>query len=133
MNHKKASSDRAGVNTIVGVDSELDGHFAICDGIRVDGILRGSLNAAGMLVVGPTGTVCANPIRVQCAVIAGHVEGNIQAEGEVRLDASATVVGNISGSVLIIAQGASLQGMCDVGDVGELSVPPTELRQVAGH
>lgn len=67
MSRKKASAERNGVNTLIGVDSELDGHVAVCDGIRVDGVLRGSLDAQGMLVVGPTGTVCANPIRVLCA------------------------------------------------------------------
>ncbi|MBK34039.1 MAG: hypothetical protein CME26_00740 [Gemmatimonadetes bacterium] len=132
MGRKKGEVERTGVNTVVGIHSELDGHFAVCEGIRVDGVLRGSLEAAGVLVVGPTGTVQANPIRVGSAVIAGRVEGNIQAEGEVRLDETATVVGNISARVLTVAQGAHLQGMCDVGDVSELSIP-SEMRQAAGQ
>ena len=131
MGRKTTGTDRAGMNTVVGKDSELDGHFVVDDGIRIDGTLRGSIEASGLLVVGPTGIVCADPIRVKNAVIAGRVEGNVQAEGEVRLDATATVIGNISGSVLIVTEGATLQGRCDVGDVGELSTTTPGVRRAA--
>ncbi len=125
--------ERTGVNTVVGGDSELEGRFVVTDGIRVDGTLRGSLEASGILVVGMTGRVLADPIRIRSAIIAGYVEGNVDAEGEVRLDETATVVGTISGSVLTVAQGARLKGTCDVGDVGELSTTPPEFRQAAAR
>lgn len=101
------------VNTVVGKGSVLQGHFDVADGIRVDGELSGRLTTSGALVVGVSGKVDAEPIRVKDAIVAGEVKGSIEATHLVKLEASANVVGDITAQVLIIEEGAILQGVCD--------------------
>jgi len=108
------------LNTVVGKGSVLEGSFQILDGIRVDGILRGKLTTKGSLVVGLSGRVEADPIQVKDAIVAGHVEGKLEAERLVKLESSAVVGGDIKAQVLIIEEGAVLRGFCDAGETSDI-------------
>ncbi|MBT3603413.1 MAG: polymer-forming cytoskeletal protein [Candidatus Latescibacteria bacterium] len=124
------------VNTVVGKGSVLDGNFEVTDGIRVDGILKGSLTSSGALVVGIAGEVDAQPIRVKDAIVAGRVRGSIEASHLVKLEASAEMIGDITAQVLIIEEGAVLHGICDTGSEPNIVVPethkPVEVGQAVG-
>ncbi|MFT5370428.1 MAG: cytoskeletal protein CcmA (bactofilin family) [Candidatus Latescibacterota bacterium] len=124
------------VNTVVGKGSVLEGHFEVTDGIRVDGILRGSLTSSGALVVGVSGDVDAHPIRVRDAIIAGRVRGAIEASHLVKLESSAEMIGDITAQVLIIEEGAVLHGVCDAGEDRKVALPearkPVEVGQAVG-
>ena len=111
------------VNTVVGKGSVLEGRFEVTDGIRVDGILRGSLTSSGALVVGVAGEVYANPICVKDAIVAGRVHGSIEASHLVKLEASAQMIGDITAKVLIIEEGAVLHGVCDAGSEEPVVLP----------
>jgi cytoskeletal protein CcmA (bactofilin family) len=76
----------------------------------------------------------ADPIKVHDAVIAGRVEGNVEAEREVRLESSAVVIGNVTGKLLVVEEGAILRGLCDVGETGDLPMkvlPRVEVKKAA--
>lgn len=124
------------VNTVVGKGSVLEGDFDVADGIRVDGVLRGRLKSAGILVVGVSGEVDAEPIQVKEAIIAGRVRGAIEATHLVKLEASAEMIGDIRAQVLIIEEGAVLHGVCDTGDDQSMTpaevAPPVEMGQAVG-
>ena len=102
---------REAVNTVVGKGSVLEGRFEVNDGIRVDGTLRGTLTSLGMLVVGTSGEVEADPIRVKDAIVAGRVRGSLQASHLVKLESSAEMIGDITAQVLVIEEGAVLHGI----------------------
>ena len=135
MAKEKLDVNKASINTIVGKGSVLEGNFELQDGVRVDGRLAGRLESSGILIVGPTGVVNADPIRVRDAIVAGRVEGNIEAEHQVKLDATAVVVGNVTGKVLIVEEGATLRGLCDVGETGDLPMTamPIDLKKASGE
>ena len=116
MSKDKNGFSKEAINTVVGKDTVLNGHFEVRDGIRVDGTLRGQLESSGMLVIGPSGRVEADPIRVRDAVIAGELVGKLEAAGQVKLEASAVLVGDIRARVLIIEEGAVLRGLCEAGE-----------------
>lgn len=124
------------VNTVVGKGSVLEGNFDVSDGIRVDGVLKGSLKSTGALVVGASGEVDAQPIRVKDAIVAGRVKGSIEASDMVKLEASAEMIGDITAQVLIIEEGAVLHGVCDAGGEAsehvQASERPKEMGQAVG-
>ena len=124
------------VNTVVGKGSVLEGRFEVTDGIRVDGILRGSVTSSGTLVVGVSGEVNADPIRVKDAIVAGRVNGSIEASHLVKLEASAEMIGDITAKVLIIEEGAVLHGVCDAGSEEPVVLPeiqsPTQAEKAVG-
>ena len=116
MSKGKNGFSKEALNTVVGKDTVLSGHFEVRDGIRVDGTLTGQLESSGMLVIGPSGRVEADPIRVRDAVIAGKLVGKLEAAGQVKLEASAVLVGDIRARVLVIEEGAVLRGLCEAGE-----------------
>ena len=123
------------LNTVVGKGSVLEGSFEIHDGIRVDGTLKGQLISLGSLVVGPSGKLEADPIRVKDAIVAGRVEGKLEATHLVKLESSAVMYGDIKAQVLIIEEGAVLRGFCDAGETSdmELSVETqVEVKEAVG-
>jgi cytoskeletal protein CcmA (bactofilin family) len=124
------------VNTVVGKGSVLEGRFEVADGIRVDGVLKGSLTSSGALVVGASGEVNAHPIRVKDAIVAGRIRGSIEASHLVKLEASAEMIGDITAKVLIIEEGAVLHGVCDAGSEEAIVLPdvqrPVQVEQAVG-
>jgi cytoskeletal protein CcmA (bactofilin family) len=111
-----ASNKASGLNTVVGKGSVLEGSFEVQDGIRVDGTLRGELVSSGTLVVGPSGNLEADPIKVRDATISGRVVGKLEAKNTVRLEASAVLIGDISARSLVVEEGAVIRGFCESGE-----------------
>lgn len=124
MSNSRQKSGKDALNTVVGKDSVLEGSFEVREGIRVDGTLKGQLTASGTLVVGPSGRVEADPIRVYDAVVAGHLIGKLEAAHRVKLEPSAVLTGDITARVLVIEEGAVFHGFCDAGDKTDLDLSP---------
>ena len=139
MARKDGNVGKDALNTVVGKGSVLEGSFDIHDGLRVDGTLKGRLTSSGTLVVGPSGEVEADPVRVRDAVIAGRLSGKLEASRLVKLEATAVLVGDISAEVLVIEEGAVFRGFCDAGQPPDLDLPahsadgaPMGVKQVVG-
>jgi cytoskeletal protein CcmA (bactofilin family) len=139
MANRKQGVGKDALNTIVGKQTVLEGCFEVHDGIRVDGTLKGQLTSSGTLVVGPSGQVKADPIRVKDAVIAGRLEGKLEASHQVKLEAGAVLIGDITAQVLIVEEGSIFRGFCDAGQTVDVDLPtgkvdgePVEAKQATG-
>lgn len=97
--------------------------------LRIDGRLEGNVLRAGSLVVGPTGTIIGN-VRATETVICGTVQGNIDVEGRVELEASATVVGDLSADTILVHEGGTVRGRLLVRSqmTEAIAAPPQGLR-----
>jgi len=139
MSRKNGTVRKDALNTVVGRDSVLEGSFDIHDGLRVDGTLKGQLSSTGTLVVGPSGRVEADPVRVRDAVVAGQLSGKLEASHLVKLESTAVLVGDITAEVLVIEEGAVFRGFCDAGEAEDVEIPTSlvqdpqmEVKQVVG-
>jgi len=103
------------LNTIVGEGSVLEGNVQVRENIRVDGSLVGRLTSSGTLEVSSSGVVAAERIKVKAAVIAGRLEGNLEAD-QVKLESSAVLVGDIKAKLLVIEEGAAMSGFLGDSD-----------------
>ena len=104
------------LNTIVGEGSVLEGNIQVRENIRVDGSLVGRLTTSGTLEVSPSGVVvAAGRIKAKAAVIAGRLEGNLEAD-QVKLESSAVLVGDIKAKLLVIEEGAAMSGFLGDSD-----------------
>ena len=90
-------------------DIESNGDF------RIDGILDGSINSKGKIVVGSTGTVEGN-ITCRNADISGKVKAQINITELLSLKSSADISGDIKTAKLSIEPGAKFSGTCDMGN-----------------
>lgn len=125
----KQKLEKEAIKTVIGKDTVMEGSVKTEESIRLDGTLKGELHASGTLVIGPSGKVEAEIVRVRDAVIGGEVSGNLEADGNVKLEASAVFSGDIAARSIVVEEGAIIRGKCTAGDDGELS-PAAESRVI---
>lgn len=92
---------------VVRGDIETDGT------LRIDGRLEGNVLRAGSLVVGATGTIVGD-VRALELVICGTIQGNIDVERRVELEATANVIGDLSADAILVHEGGTVRGRLQV-------------------
>ena len=66
--------------TVVGVGARLDGNVVSAGSLRIDGQVKGQINADGDVTLSPQSQVEAD-IRAQNVSVAGRFKGNIAVKG----------------------------------------------------
>jgi len=100
-----------GLKTIIGSGTTIVGDLHVEAGLRVEGIIKGSVNATGELVVTNTGAI-EGEISVSSAFISGKIKGNLNAKEKTVLEPSSVLYGDLRTKNLVIAEGAHLHGNC---------------------
>jgi len=103
------------LNTILGKGSIFKGDLIAQHSMRVDGTVKGTIEANGFLVVGKEGVV-EGEIKVGNVIVGGTVKGNIDAKGKVLLEANSSLQGDMRTSKLVIEEGATFEGKCFMGE-----------------
>ena len=104
--------------TIISSDAVFKGSINFKGVLRIDGKFQGDIISQGTLYIGKTGEVKAS-IRAESVIVEGKVKGNIQADNRVELKSSAKLFGDIKASRLVIEEGVSFVGNCDVNPANE--------------
>lgn len=100
----------------IGTGTTIDGDIKSNGDIRIDGILIGTIQTKGRLVVGATGSI-EGDIVCQNALIEGSVKGKITVHELLSLKATAKLAGDITTNKLAIEPGANFSGTCSMGAV----------------
>ena len=120
---------------ILDVDASMQGSMVFKDAVnlRINGRFEGTLNTKGNLMIGEHSVVNADIIG-ESIVIAGKVNGTVQALKELKLIAPGCVVGDIRTPLLSVAEGAVFEGNCKMlskgkseGGSRQNSMTPDEL------
>lgn len=101
------------------VDASMQGTLSFKDpvNLRINGKFDGTLDAKGVLTIGPSAVVTAE-IAGDSIIIEGKVRGKITAKVSLELLATAVVDGDIYPTRLIVSEGAILNGRCQM--LGEI-------------
>jgi cytoskeletal protein CcmA (bactofilin family) len=110
MKNRKNKGE-AGLNTIIGKGSVIEGTIQVQGGIRIDGMVKGKISSTESLTIGEDGVVEAD-LSTKVAVIGGNVIGNVIAPEKIELQSKAKVEGEITTKNLIIEEGAVFHGNC---------------------
>lgn len=110
------------IKAFLGEGTEFKGVLSFQGTVRIDGRLEGEVVGDELLIVGEDGVVRAE-VEVGSLVSSGRIEGNIRARKRVELLASSTVIGTISTPCLVVMEGATLNGTCDMGALEEAPPP----------
>ncbi|MFQ5532915.1 MAG: polymer-forming cytoskeletal protein [Candidatus Methylomirabilales bacterium] len=111
------------IKAFLGEGTEFKGVLSFQGTVRIDGRLEGEVVGDELLIVGEQGVIKAE-VEVGSLVSGGRIEGNVRARKRVELLASSTVVGTINTPVLVVMEGATLNGTCDMEASGEVLPPP---------
>jgi len=99
------------LDTLVGQGATFEGNIVIEGGARIDGKLKGKVNAKGTVVVGKTGKVDGE-ITAKSAVIGGEVKGIIKVQDRVEFESGAKFDGEVYCKTLVVQEGVIFDGSC---------------------
>ncbi len=122
-----AGKDTSRVDTLIGKETSLRGTVEAEGSIRVDGRFEGDLTTAGDLFVGEGGFV-QGTIVAKNITVAGQLQGKVEARGRLELLPTANVQGEIRMTLLVVEEGAYLQGNCEALPRGDLKERGKALR-----
>ena len=107
---------------IIGAGTVIEGDIKSEGDIRVDGMLNGSLNTKGKLVLGTTGNV-EGEITCQNADISGSITGKIKVAELLSLKNTSKLSGDIITNKLSIEPGANFSGSCTMaGNIPNINI-----------
>ena len=118
--------------TIVGTGARLEGNVVSAGNLRIDGQVKGQINADGDVVLSPQSQVEAD-IRSQNVSVAGRFKGNILVKGKAHLARGGRIDGNITSKTLVVEEGGIFHGqsIMDQG-AGSASSSQQAAQQSAG-
>ena len=116
------------IETVIGPTANFVGHLKSDGGVRLEGVLEGSLETAGNLVAGEKSRIIAN-ITAHNISIAGAVRGNIMAN-RVEVLSTGQVWGDITVNSFLLDEGGFIQGQVSMRAEGR--EPPRPVSQTVG-
>jgi cytoskeletal protein CcmA (bactofilin family) len=108
--------------TIISNGVNIEGKVTSTGSIRVDGTLKGDLNAKGNVTVGDQGNINGE-ITANIVTIGGKTIGTVNAKEKLVLETKCVLKGDIITKLLVIEAGAKFDGKSNMGDVREVSSP----------
>ena len=100
--------------TVIGADTKIKGEMFFEKSARILGQFEGKIGAKGEVQVGAS-ALCKAAIEAERVVVDGAVSGPIHARDRLTLTRNARVQGDLTAGTLVVAEGASFVGHCNVG------------------
>jgi cytoskeletal protein CcmA (bactofilin family) len=85
--------------------------------IKIDGRIEGSITGARQVIVGREGSVRGN-VHATEVILAGTIDGSIVSTERVELQGSAVVNGDIHTRIIVVHEGAKINGAVRMGGTG---------------
>jgi cytoskeletal protein CcmA (bactofilin family) len=117
------SSSPGGLTAFIDQGSEFEGKLSFKDTVRIDGRFRGEISSENTLIVGESGEIEAT-IHSKTVAISGTVVGDVCAQSKVVIHKTGKVEGNIETKVLVVEEGAQIDGQVRMGKGGSSANAP---------
>ena len=107
--------------------TSIEGEIKSASNIRIDGRVKGIVNARGRVIVGNSGVI-EGEVICQSSDIEGTVIGKINCQDLLSLKATAKLQGDINTKKLAIEPGAVFTGNCSMGGGVVKEMDPVRMR-----
>ena len=111
-------------DTLIPLETTFTGSIETSTSIRIDGRVKGNVNAKGDVALGSKALV-EGDVFGRAFNIAGTITGNVVSTGSVSLLPKARVLGDIVAKALSIELGASYSGKCIIGAIESARMKPS--------
>lgn len=108
---KSKSNSHHAATSVIDHGCEAEGRLAFVGTLALNGRFHGELLSTDTLLLGEQAEVEAQ-VEVGVGIISGQIKGNIIARERVELARSARIFGNISAPILVLEEGAVIDGQC---------------------
>jgi len=126
--HEGKKKNKADI-VVLGKTTSFTGVLKFDTTLKIQGSFRGTIEAAGDLIVDKEAVVDADHITVSSLTVYGHISGTVHAHNKVDMKSGAKVQGDVSTAKLRIADGVLFEGKCKMTNVDkdvEIFHRPTE-------
>ncbi len=103
--------------TVIAEDMTVGGDFQGSGTLWVEGLIEGSAEVTGVVVVAEGGAVKGS-IRADEVYVAGRVEGDIFAGDLLRLEMTGEINGDVTAAAVQIEDGGCMNGLCTMTETG---------------
>ena len=100
--------------TVISQGTAITGEIQVNNDLRFAGKLKGKLCCTRDLVLDKTGLI-EGDVEVASASLCGTVKGNVKVSGRLTLETGSLLEGDIDTKELVIHEGATFQGKCQMG------------------
>lgn len=104
--------------SVIASDISIEGRIQGAGHVRIAGRFTGDIAVEGDLTI-EVGARVNGGVRARRVVIAGELEGNIEAAQRVEIVESGAMVGDVKAGTVTVAPGARMRGMVEFGWEGE--------------
>ncbi len=116
---KNDNTGQPNVN-MISTGTTVTGTFHTKSDLRVSGTIDGQVQAESKCIVAESGLVKGD-LRTKEADIAGTIEGELLVSNRLVLRSTARIAGDIATKVLMVEEGARIDGACKMGDKIDLT------------
>ena len=102
--------------TVLAPEAKFEGILSFRGHVRIEGRLKGDVIAEGCLRI-ELGASVEGRIEVDELIVAGSLQGNVEARKRIELQPTARVNGTLRTPALALAEGCILDGRCAAGHV----------------
>ncbi|HUD82500.1 MAG TPA: polymer-forming cytoskeletal protein [Candidatus Saccharimonadales bacterium] len=102
-----------GSRNVLNADVEINGNLKFSGELTFAGRLDGEIQSEGALHLGDQAVVRGN-INLHSVVLWGKVSGNVSAKEKLEIKSRGQLFGDVRASKLVIEEGATFVGKCDV-------------------
>ena len=120
---RRMAEQQGGEVTIVGQGAKLEGTVVSAGSLRIDGQVKGQINADGDVTLSPQSQVEAD-IRAQNVQVAGRFKGSIVVKGRAEIARGGRLEGNLTSKTLVVEEGAVFQGQSIMDQPPAGQAPP---------
>ncbi|HEY7532071.1 MAG TPA: polymer-forming cytoskeletal protein [Nitrospiraceae bacterium] len=113
--------------TLLAKGVELRGEIRVEGTVRIDGTLEGNIETKGQVIVGEDGLV-QGTILAGTIISSGRIKATVTAVERIQLLKTAVLIGEIHTPILMMEEGAKLQGTTDMA----VAPWPEELAKLPG-
>ncbi|MDF0643096.1 MAG: polymer-forming cytoskeletal protein [Nitrospira sp.] len=121
--------------TLLARGVQLRGEIRVEGTVRIDGRLEGDIHTSGQVIIGEEGLV-QGTIDAGVVVSSGRIKAVVTASERVQLLKTAVLIGEIHAPVLMMEEGAKLQGAADMGVTSwpdEVPKLPGTVHEISTH
>jgi cytoskeletal protein CcmA (bactofilin family) len=111
---KETNMGKDEINAFLGAGTTYQGKLNFQGSVRVDGNFKGEVDSQGTLVVGKDAHI-EGKVNVGQMIVSGAIQGEVEAVEKVVLHKTANLVGSLKTPVLVIEEGAVLEGKVTMG------------------
>lgn len=107
---RRLRDQASGPATLISEGCKIGGMISGKGNFLINGEVEGDCDLEGCVTVADRG-LWKGMIKATSVIVAGTVEGDIEAAGRVEITSTARITGTVSGEAIAVAEGAVVQGV----------------------